>query len=64
MDCRGAIHGRNLFRQVEAKINYVFLCFLIARFFAKITLFLPADYTCLFRRVGRYDGALRFKSVF
>ena len=53
------IHGRNLFRQVLCK-NYVFLCFLIASVSLKLRFFLPHDYTCLFRRVGRYDGAFGF----
>ena len=61
MDCRGAIHGRNLFRQVGAKVTFSF-AFLLKGvfFFCSNYAFLPDDYSCLFRRVGRYDGAFGF----
>ena len=45
-----------LLDQFEDRITFSSYC----KFFAQITLFLPHDYTCLFQRVGRYDGAFGF----
>ena len=42
-----------------AKIT--FSCALYCMFFcSNYVFFLPHDYACLFRRVGRYDGAFGF----
>ena len=49
---------RNLFRQVGAKNT--FSCAFLLQIFGANYAFLPHDYTCLFRRIGRYNGAFGF----
>ena len=49
--------GIYLEKQVQ-KLRLLVLSY--CEFFAQIALFSPHDYTCLFRRVGGYDGAFGF----